>query len=234
MRADAARHRSKQPRLSPQEPTSAANPAAQRDFYKTRLKGAVSNSLAGLRVDKLVGGTVVSEVKTMVRDWLTLVGDELALNLSQTADGQRTPKDTAEAIRDALHVFKGLETEAQEMAYLKRPLEEGGVPYLKVEARYLGERVVRGRKRVRVLWSSRRCSRALARGRPSVRLTYAPCVRVGPLAEGPLLRYTSRAQPRKADAARPTGVGTNPRDAGALGKRAPCKGDIRDHHSRHY
>ena len=222
MRADTARHRSKQPRLGPQEPaTSAANPAAHRDFYKARLKGAVSNSLAGLRVDKLVGGTVVGEVKTMVRDWLTLVGDELAMELAQTASGQRDPKDTAEAIRDALHVFQGLETEAQEMAYLKRPLAEGGVPYLKVEEWYLGERMVRGRKRVRVLWSGSGSTSTSSVGWASAPLTYVACVRLGPLAEGLLLRHTSLAQPCTADAARPTGVGTNPRDPRALGKRAP-------------
>ena len=51
-------------------------------------------------------------------------------------------------ISRTLHVFNGLETEAQEMAHLKRPIDEGGAgaPYLPVKARLLGERLVFGRR----------------------------------------------------------------------------------------
>ena len=127
-------------------PTSAASEEARRSLHKGFMKTAVSDSLATLRVDKLVGGTTVGNIKDAVRDWLGLVDTELR---RQLCSRQHSAQETAAVISETLHVFQGLETEAQEMAYLKRPQAEGGVPYLKVTARLLGERTVFGsRKRV--------------------------------------------------------------------------------------
>lgn len=126
--------------------TSAASEGARRSLHKGFMKTAVSDSLATLRIDKLVGGTTVGDVKDAVRDWLGLVDTELRRKLCSR---EHSVQETAAVISETLHVFQGLETEAQEMAYLKRPQAEGGVPYLKVTARLLGERTVFGsRKRV--------------------------------------------------------------------------------------
>lgn len=125
-------------------PTSAASEEARRSLHKGFVKTAVSDSLATLRIDKLVGGTTVGNVKEAVRDWLGLVDTELRRKLCSR---QHSAQETAAVISETLHVFQGLETEAQEMAYLKRPQAEGGVPYLKVTARLLGERTVFGSRK---------------------------------------------------------------------------------------
>lgn len=62
-------------------PTSAVSEEARRSLHKGFMKTAVSDSLAALRIDKLVGGTTVGDVKDAVRDWLGLLDTELRRKL---------------------------------------------------------------------------------------------------------------------------------------------------------
>ena len=126
-------------------PVDAVSAEAKRELFDGCLRGAVSASLATQRVDKLVGGTVVNDFKDAVRSWLALIDTELHRELSSRP---HTTKETLNVISRSLHVFNGLETEAQELEHLKQPIEEGGagVPYLQVEARLLGERTIFGRR----------------------------------------------------------------------------------------
>ena len=187
-------------------PPSAASEAARRSLHQGFIKSAVSDSLATLRVDKLVGGTVVGEVKEAMRDWLGLVDTELRRRL---CSGQHSAKETATAISETLHVFRGLETEAQEMAYLKRPVGAGGVPYLKVRARLLGERPVIGsRKKVRWPMCAHTGGAGVFFGMPlfiymsALYIYERPCV-----AERLLLRHSSQRNPRTSAPTRSAGVG---------------------------
>tara|TARA_B110001452_G_C15125792_1_gene392348 strand:+ start:31 stop:933 length:903 start_codon:yes stop_codon:yes gene_type:complete len=126
-------------------PVDAVSAEAKRELFEGCLRGAVSASLATQRVDKLVGGTVVGDFKDAVRSWLTLIDTELRRELSSRS---HTTEETLDVISRSLHVFNGLETEAQEVAHLKRPIDQGGAgtPYLQVKARLLGERTVFGRR----------------------------------------------------------------------------------------
>lgn len=62
-------------------PTSAVSEEARRSLHKGFMKTAVSDSLAALRINKLVGGTTVGDVKDAVRDWLGLLDTELRRKL---------------------------------------------------------------------------------------------------------------------------------------------------------
>lgn len=73
-------------------PTSAASEEARRSLHKGFMKTAVSDSLATLRVDKLVGGTTVGNIKDAVRDWLGLVDTELR---RQLCSRQHSAQETA-------------------------------------------------------------------------------------------------------------------------------------------
>ena len=73
-------------------PTTAASEEARRSLHKGFMKTAVTDSLATLRVDKLVGGTTVGNIKDAVRDWLGLVDTELR---RQLCSRQHSAQETA-------------------------------------------------------------------------------------------------------------------------------------------
>ena len=73
-------------------PTTAASEEARRSLHKGFMKTTVSDSLATLRVDKLVGGTTVGNIKDAVRDWLGLVDTELR---RQLCSRQHSAQETA-------------------------------------------------------------------------------------------------------------------------------------------